>query len=53
MNCEPALALVLPTPFTGFAVVALAFTAVIVVPAGFLFGLLWEKMAAKISKKSP
>ncbi|MFT3869426.1 MAG: hypothetical protein QM715_13310 [Nibricoccus sp.] len=52
MSCEPLIALVLPTHANGFAVVAIAFTAVIAIPAGYLFGLLREKMSAKISKKS-
>jgi len=52
MSCEPIIALVLPTQPTGFAVVAIAFTAVIGIPVGFLFGLLWKKMAAKIFRKS-
>lgn len=52
MSCEPIIALILPTHANGFAVVAIAFTAVIVIPVGFLFGLLREKMAAKISKKT-
>lgn len=52
MSSEPVIALLLPTHANGFALVALAFTAVIGIPAGFLFGLLREKMTAKISRKT-
>jgi hypothetical protein len=33
-------------------VLALAFTAAILIPAGFWLGILWEQVAAKISKKT-
>jgi len=52
MNYEPAIATMLPAQPAGIAVMALAFTAAIIIPAGFLFGLLWEMMAAKISRKN-
>lgn len=45
------IALILPTQPVSSALMAIAFTAAIVLPAGFLSGLLWEKMAAKISAK--
>lgn len=51
MSCVSALALILPTPAYGAAALAITFTAVILIPAGFLFGFLREKMTAKISKK--
>ena len=51
MNLAHALAIIQPAQPASIALMALAFTAVIIFPAGFLFGLLREKMAAKISKK--
>jgi hypothetical protein len=52
MSCEPAIALILPAQPASIAFMALALTAAIVIPVGFLFGLLREKMAATISKKT-
>lgn len=51
MSCEPVIALLLTTHATGFSIVTLSFTAVIALPAVYLFGFLRERLAAKISKK--
>jgi hypothetical protein len=52
MNFGSALALIHPVQPAAAAFIAITFTAVIGIPAGFLFGLLWEKMTAKISRKA-
>jgi len=52
MHANPIFALIQVAVFPGATVVALAFTAAILIPAGFWLWFLWEKMAAKISKKN-
>jgi hypothetical protein len=49
MYAASTFALCQPDVFPGAVLAALTFTAVIIIPVGFLFGLLREKMAAKIS----
>jgi hypothetical protein len=53
MRLTPMLALGAPDAFPGELFMALTLTAAILLPAGFLFALLREKMAAKIPKKRP
>jgi hypothetical protein len=52
MYATPALVLIAPDTFPGARFTALTLTAAIIIPAGFLFAILQEKMAAKISKKN-
>lgn len=51
MYAAPLFAIFHPDVFPGAAIVALTLTAAIIIPTGFLFGFLREKMAAKISGK--
>jgi len=52
MNLVSAFAVILPAQPSSYALMALAFTAAIIIPAGLVFALLWEKMAAKISTET-
>ena len=52
MYTAAVFALFQPDLFPGYTVMALSLTAAFIIPSGFLFGLLREKLAAKISKKT-
>jgi hypothetical protein len=52
MNLVSVFAVILPAQPSSYALMALAFTAAIIIPVGLVFALLREKMAAKISTKT-